>query len=317
LEEKKSLTSSSSLSLVWREEWASISEEPGDVSGGAVDWTPAKNGLVFEEKKIVTKAPSLSSSSSSPRLWIGSALGLQVLDLDLGTFRRFDGPSQGLPYENVTAVALGSPFAPTSTDTASRPRSSSSKTRRSVFGDSEICEWQPCLLFANFFILVLSTFFFRSLFFLNVLPFLCVSPGLGTAMGVARKKAAAEWRYMYGARWLPSINGNVRLLTPAWSNPSTTSSSCVGGCSSTCDVPSSGAVAVTVAGLAVLSPQCMTLAAKAEAFQNTVPLRHDRYGLISGAELTNGGGDLEDFTNSPGDNDGLFTSMYAVSQVRS
>ena len=44
-------------------------------------------------------------------------------------------------------------------------------------------------------------------------------------------------------------------------------------------------------------------------------VRHDRYGLVSPAELPNGGADLATFSNAATDNDGLWTGMYAAAQV--
>ena len=77
--------------LEWRNEWTSSPS----LQGGAVDWPPAKYGLAFE------------STGGLPKLWIGGMLGLQALDLEWKSLRRLDGKSQGLPYENLTAVATG------------------------------------------------------------------------------------------------------------------------------------------------------------------------------------------------------------------
>ena len=90
---------------------------------------------------------------------------------------------------------------------------------------------------------------------------------VGTAAGLARVTPGhanpAEWRYMYGPRWLPGDESaqsryEVRLLAATKDG--------------------SGAVAVTDSGVAVLRVARYTFENKADMYQRVVPLRHNRYG---------------------------------------
>ena len=279
--------------LVWRKEWVSVPQV-----GGVVDWAPPRYGLTFEP---FTSSSSSSSAAVPPRLWIGTGKCLQVLDLSLGNMRRLDGPSQGLPYENITAVAFGSPL-PTTSSSRGHP------------------------------LLPLATN--------NEL-------WLGTSIGAVRRTASlqpgadatsdaagTEWRYLNGARWLPGANGHVHQLVAARSSSSSSDGKKNGGreggkdgpgattcygCGDGCGQPAAGAVAITFEGLAVWAPQCTTLSAKATAFEEAIPTsRHTRYGLVADCTFTsgNGGGDPNaNCTTSSSDNDGLWTSIYAASQI--
>jgi len=281
-------------SLVWRKEWVSVPQV-----GGVVDWTTPRYGLTFEPL-----TPSSSASSAAPpRLWIGTGKCLQVLDLSLGNMRRLDGPSQGLPFENITAVAFGSPLAATS--------SASDRPLLPLATNNEL--W------------------------------------LGTAVGAVRRTtslqpgaaatsdaAGTEWRYMNGARWLPGANSHVRQVVAARFGRSSSNNgkknggrhsgkggsdvaaTCY-GCGDGCGQAAAGAVAITLEGLAVWAPQCTTLSAKATTFEKDIPTsRHTRYGLVADCAFTsgNGGGDPNaNCTTSSSDNDGLWTSIYAASQI--
>jgi hypothetical protein len=271
--------------LVWRKEWVTLPDE----AGGTVDWAVPRFGLAFEPTADVPGA------LGPPRLWVGGGKGLQVVDLGLGTWRRLDGFSAGLPYENVTAVAFGS-GSPKAWDSSQQPLATSHEL------------W------------------------------------LGTALGAARRTASTqpgaaagstEWRYLYGARWLPGADGYVRQLVPARYGSSSSSSSSsssnnnnsrrggrsdgqCSGCARECSRPGAGAVAVTVEGLAVWLPECATLSGKATAFEQNVPTpKHTRYGLVADCSFTSGGGGDSSASceTSASDNDGLWTALYAASQV--
>jgi hypothetical protein len=65
------------------------------------------NSKTNSKSTVVNSVPTSGSKEAHlllPKLWIGGELGLQELSLQYKTFRRLDGPSQGLPFENVTAI---------------------------------------------------------------------------------------------------------------------------------------------------------------------------------------------------------------------
>jgi hypothetical protein len=122
-----------------------------------------------------------------------------------------------------------------------------------------------------------------------------------------------SWRYFNGARWLPGADGHVRQVTSARTG-SAGGEGC-GGCSATCDEPLPGAVVVTSEGLAVLTPQCWTLAAKAAHLETLIsPGRHDRDGLVAGCGMSQANV-IETCVPHDSDNDGLWTSIFTTAQI--
>ena len=69
----------------------------------------------------------------------------------------------------------------------------------------------------------------------------------------------------------------------------------------------------TAAGVAHIELKPMTLARKAEIFEERIRKRHDRYGLVASSILREPG-DLASNQLNPTDNDGLWTAMYAAAE---
>jgi hypothetical protein len=69
----------------------------------------------------------------------------------------------------------------------------------------------------------------------------------------------------------------------------------------------------TRTGVAHIELRPMTLAAKAELFEQRIRARHDRHGLVSPSSLAVSG-DLTSSRTRDDDNDGLWTSMYAAAE---
>lgn len=107
---------------------------------------------------------------------------------------------------------------------------------------------------------------------------------LGTDKGAIQKDSL--WHYYHGKRWLPDEKVNDILSidqTTVW--------------------------IATPNGISEISRQEMTLAQKAEAFEKTIELRHNRRGLINLSKLSVPG-DLSTSYTENEDNDGLWTSCY-------
>ncbi len=117
---------------------------------------------------------------------------------------------------------------------------------------------------------------------------------LGTTQGLVRlsREAAAPDRSQYfgGQRYLP--DDHVQQLLP----------------------DDKGGVWVrTRSGVAHIELRPMTLAQKAEVFEQRVRARHDRYGLVADCGFTKAG-DTASFQLWDNDNDGLWTAMYAAGE---
>ncbi|CAF3118058.1 unnamed protein product [Rotaria sp. Silwood2] len=133
---------------------------------------------------------------------------------------------------------------------------------------------------------------------------------LGAVRGVMRFDSNASeldtWRVFNSARYMPSRQSQVNVSSLAvLSRPNGTPSAL-----------GSAAVVVTNRGLAVLRFEMWTLARKADHFQAFFdqPGRHDKYGLVSGCDMSSWG-DTRTCVKGPDDNDGLWTSMYLGGQV--
>lgn len=70
-----------------------------------------------------------------------------------------------------------------------------------------------------------------------------------------------------------------------------------------------GALALTPMGVAYVHTRNTTLEAKMAVYETYVPLRHDRFGLVSDSQLAEFG-DLSTSHTESSDNDGLWTSVY-------
>ncbi len=117
---------------------------------------------------------------------------------------------------------------------------------------------------------------------------------LGTAQGLIRLDVAAPERdrhqYLAGRRYLP--DDQVLRIVP----------------------DSKGGVWVrTSIGVAHLEMRSMTLAQKADYFEQRIRARHDRYGLVADCSLLTPG-DLSSSRPLDNDNDGLWTSIYAAAE---
>jgi hypothetical protein len=133
---------------------------------------------------------------------------------------------------------------------------------------------------------------------------------LGAARGVMRFDSNSSdnnaWRVFNSARYMPNRNSLVYVSSLAVLSRRTDTSPDLG----------SAAVAITKKGIAVLRFEMWTLAQKAKHFQMFVdqPGRHDKDGLVSDSPMSSWG-DTRTCRKEPGDNDGLWTSMYLASQV--
>jgi hypothetical protein len=116
----------------------------------------------------------------------------------------------------------------------------------------------------------------------------------GTSAGAVRvdPKASARDRNQYfaGKRYLP--DDAVAQLAPD---------------------AAAGMWVRTATGVSHIELRPMTLAAKAELFEQRVRLRHDRHGLVASSDLRVPG-DLSTNVMRDDDNDGLWTSIYAAAE---
>eukprot|EP01125_Pyxidicula_operculata_P019701 TRINITY_DN7161_c0_g1_i1.p1 TRINITY_DN7161_c0_g1~~TRINITY_DN7161_c0_g1_i1.p1 ORF type:complete len:757 (+),score=117.74 TRINITY_DN7161_c0_g1_i1:13-2283(+) len=122
---------------------------------------------------------------------------------------------------------------------------------------------------------------------------------IGTTRGAIRHNIKSkEWNYYYGSRYLPftSANGDQPIisLTVNPANPDTT-------------------LLVTSTGLSLIKFKKWTLKEKADYFQTFVAPRHNYYGLVASSSLTQFGNPAT-LQQEPSDNDGLWSSIYLVSQ---
>jgi hypothetical protein len=108
-----------------------------------------------------------------------------------------------------------------------------------------------------------------------------------------------SFRYFFGSRWLPT-----QTAVPSTNSVLFASASFSGN-----DV-----WLLTAQGLSQISVVNMTLAQKAAHYQAMVYPRHDRFGLTSECSLKEFG-NLNTYELESSDNDGLWTSMYGVSQA--
>jgi hypothetical protein len=117
---------------------------------------------------------------------------------------------------------------------------------------------------------------------------------LGTTQGLVRLDFAAPERdrrqYLTGQRYLP--DDDVRQLMPD---------------------ESKGVWARTRTGVSHIELKSMTLAQKAEYFEQRIRTRHDRYGLVADSGLRVAG-DVSSNQMHDNDNDGLWTAMYAAGE---
>ena len=117
---------------------------------------------------------------------------------------------------------------------------------------------------------------------------------LGTTQGLMRVDFSAPERdrrqYFAGLRYLP--DDEVQQLLP----------------------DAQGGVWVrTSTGVSHIELKSMTLAQKAEVFEQRIRARHDRYGLTASSHLSVAG-DASSNRTFPNDNDGLWTAMYAAAE---
>ena len=117
---------------------------------------------------------------------------------------------------------------------------------------------------------------------------------LGTTQGLVRLDFSAPERdrrqYLAGPRYLP--DDLVRQVLP----------------------DAQGGVWVrTSTGISHIELKFMTLAQKAEVFEQRIRARHDRYGLTASSHLAVAG-DLSSNQMHDNDNDGLWTAMYAAAE---
>jgi hypothetical protein len=116
----------------------------------------------------------------------------------------------------------------------------------------------------------------------------------GTAQGLTRVDTRADERdrnqYFAGKRYLPD-DEIVQLAADR----------------------AAGMWVRTKTGVAHIELRPMTLAAKAELFEQRIRARHNRHGLVSSSDLTVAG-DVASSHTRDDDNDGLWTSMYAAAE---
>jgi hypothetical protein len=117
---------------------------------------------------------------------------------------------------------------------------------------------------------------------------------LGSNQGAARFDPSAtnrwdRWQYFYGRRWLKDIE-----VKNIWVDETT---------------PTRKVWIRNRTGVSLIEWRPMTLAQKAEYFEQRVELRHVRHGMVSDAGLRTIGDLSTSFTHDS-DNDGLWTSIY-------
>ena len=110
----------------------------------------------------------------------------------------------------------------------------------------------------------------------------------GTEKGVIKKDNG--WHYYNGKRWL--ADNKINDILPL--NEQTV-------------------WIATPKGISQIQQVEMTLAQKAESFEERIKLRHDRFGLVSGSRLLVPG-DLSTSKTGTDDNDGLWTSIYLAAE---
>ena len=117
---------------------------------------------------------------------------------------------------------------------------------------------------------------------------------LGTTQGLMRLDFSAPERdrrqYFAGKRYLP--DDDVRQILPD---------------------PQAGVWVRTRTGVSHIELRPMTLAQKADWFEEIVRLRHDRYGMLGDSRLALAG-DLTTNQHTDNDNNGLWTSLYAAAE---
>ncbi len=117
---------------------------------------------------------------------------------------------------------------------------------------------------------------------------------LGTTQGLMRLDFAAPERdrrqYLAGKRYLPD-DAVEQLVADG----------------------QGGVWARTRSGVSHLELKPMTLAQKAQLFEQRIGARHDRYGLVADSELR-AAGDVSSNQPTDNDNDGLWTSIYAAAE---
>ncbi|CAF0856268.1 unnamed protein product [Adineta steineri] len=133
---------------------------------------------------------------------------------------------------------------------------------------------------------------------------------LGSIRGVMRFDSNSTdinaWRVFNSARYMPNRESQVNVTSLAVLSRNNDAPASLG----------SALVAITSKGLAVIRFEMWTLERKAKHFQTFLdqPDRHDKYGLVSGCDMTSWG-DSRTCIKGPDDNDGLWTSMYLSSQI--
>jgi hypothetical protein len=110
---------------------------------------------------------------------------------------------------------------------------------------------------------------------------------VGTAEGVCRYTAGGTWQYYWGPRWLPNNHVNAIALAADGS-----------------------AWVATDGGVARLYDTPMTLARKAERYQQITDDRHNRRGFVTGCRLKKPGDVTGGILHEASDNDGLWTAVY-------
>ncbi len=111
---------------------------------------------------------------------------------------------------------------------------------------------------------------------------------LGTDRGVIKKDSG--WHFYNGKRWLP--DNKINDILP---------------------VDEHTTWIATPKGISRIQLIKMSLEQKAEAFEERIKLRHDRYGLVSRSKLLIPG-DLATSRKENNDNDGLWTSIYLAAE---
>ena len=122
---------------------------------------------------------------------------------------------------------------------------------------------------------------------------------LGSRQGAARFDPMAtdpweRWQYFFGRRWLR--DNEVRNIWLVESKESIQT------------------WIRTATGVSLIEARRMTLAGKAEYFEDRIEKRHVRFGLVANSNLT-APGDLRQNVKRDNDNDGLWTAIYLGAQA--
>jgi len=127
----------------------------------------------------------------------------------------------------------------------------------------------------------------------------------GTKFGSIRLEPSASedlrWKYFYGPRWIPGssiTDGQVVSFVAAFRDQDSVEVGLVAG----------------DRGLAAIRMESWTLKQKADHYQSLIYPRHDRFGLVADCNLAIYG-NLSSYQQHSTDNDGLWTSIYVVSQA--